>query len=82
MPGTPVYHTLGLSRVLSKTGSKIRVSYADANCTHMKPKSTKFLGQAFASGDDTPITVPATRKHDTPINCILGVYVYVYDLAF
>ena len=21
----------------------------------------------------TPIAVPATRKHDTPINCILGV---------
>ena len=36
-------------------------------------KSTKFLGQAFASGHDTPIAVPATRKHDTPINCILGV---------
>ena len=71
MPGTPVYHTLGLSRLLSE--SKIRVSYADDNYTHMEPKSTKFLGQAFASGDDTPIAVPATRKHDTPIDCILGV---------
>ena len=73
MPGTPVYHTLGLSRLLSETESKIRVSYADDNCTHMEPKSTKFLRQAFASGDNTPIAVPATRRHDTPINCILSV---------
>ena len=73
MPGTPVHHTLGLSRLLSETESKIRVSYADDNCTHMEPKSTKFLGQAIASGDNTPIAVLATRKHDTPINCILGV---------
>ena len=73
MPGTPVYRTLGLSRLLSEAESKIRVSYADDNCTHMEPKSTKFLGQAFASGDDTRIAVPATHKHDTPINCILGV---------
>ena len=61
MPGTPVYHTLGLSRLLSETESKIGVSYADDNCTHMEPKSTKFLGQAFALGHDTPIAVPATR---------------------
>ena len=39
----------------------------------MEPQSTKFLGQAFESGDDTRIAVPATRKHDTPINCILCV---------
>ena len=51
----------------------MRVSYADDNCTHVEPQSTKFLGQVFESGDDTRIAVPATRKHDTPINCILGV---------
>ena len=67
MPGTPVYHTFGLSRLLSETESKICVSYADDNCTHMEPKSTKFLGQVFASGDDTPIAVPATRKHERPL---------------
>ena len=30
-------------------------------------KSTKFLGQAFESGDDTRIAVPAARKHDTAV---------------
>ena len=81
MPGTPFHRTLSLSRLHSETKSKIRVSYADDNCTHMEPKSTKFLEQAFASGDDTRIAVHATRKHDTPINCILGVSP-IYGLAF
>ena len=38
----------------------------------MESQGTKFLGQAFESGDDTRIAVPATCKHATPINCILG----------
>ena len=72
MTGTTVYHTSGLSWLLSETESK-KVFPTPMITSHMEPKSTKFLGQAFASGHDTPIAVPATRKHDTPINCILGV---------
>ena len=76
---------------LSHTGfipTALRNGVKDAliNIRTWNHKSTKFLGQAFESGGDTRISVPAARKHDTPVNCStrfvvngFNVIIYIYD---